>query len=111
MQRYFFHLVSNEDLLFDHEGHELQSLFFAHAYAVQLIFKSCAYLAPEDIEGWRINIADITGHVRLVVLFPKVIHNWLIQDRSWEQEGRESTSHGKLRRNGSIQSHNPGAGW
>ena len=36
MQRYFFHLVSKEDLLVDHEGHELQSLFFARAYAVRL---------------------------------------------------------------------------
>ena len=97
MQRYFFHLVSKEDLLVDHEGHELQSLFFARAYAVQLIFKSCAYLAPEDTEGWWINIADITGHVHLVVLFPKVSHNWRMQAQSCEQARRESTWKGSVR--------------
>ena len=94
MQRYFFHIVSKEDLLFDHEGYELQSLFCAHAHAVQLIFKSCSYLTSEDTEGWRINIADITGRVRLVVLFPKAFvgHNWRMQAGSCEQGRRENTA-------------------
>jgi prepilin-type processing-associated H-X9-DG protein len=71
MQRYFFHLVSRDHRVLDHLGREMESLCDAYEFALRLFRKSGAYLAPEDFEGWRINVAKVDGHVELVVLFPK----------------------------------------
>ena len=97
MQHYFFHMASKDHLLLDNLGRELHSLAAAHQYAVRLIFKSRAYMAPEDIEGWRINIADIASRVQLVVLFPRVYvsDNWRMLARSCAQERGDATPYSR----------------
>jgi Domain of unknown function (DUF6894) len=72
MQRYFFHLASKDQKFFDNKGRDMDSLYAAYQYALRLFQKSGAYFAPEEFEGWRMNIANEIGQVKLVVLFPKI---------------------------------------
>jgi hypothetical protein len=71
MPRYFFHMASDGRRLNDERGRTLDSLSDAHAHAVGLIYKICSHLGAEDNKGWRINIAEADGRVRLAVLFPQ----------------------------------------
>ena len=78
MQRYFFHMASKAQQLLDDKGREMDLLSAAYQYAISLIYKAGACLVPEDLEGWRINVTNITGRVELVDLFPRnyISHNW-----------------------------------
>jgi Domain of unknown function (DUF6894) len=71
MARYFFHMASDEHRLLDGAGREMSTLSAAYEYAIHLIDQAGAAFAPEDIEDWRINVANASGRIELVVLFPR----------------------------------------
>ncbi len=76
MQRYFFHMASTNDVVKDDKGRELESLRAAHGHALLLIRKAAKFLLPDDIKGWRLEVADSNGKIKLVVLVPGRFIQW-----------------------------------
>ena len=75
MQRYFFHMASKNQKITDEIGREMDLLRAAHKHAIGLIIKATTYLNLEDTKGWRYQIANSSGDVEMVVLFPvRFIH-------------------------------------
>jgi hypothetical protein len=70
MNRFFFHLASKDNTIFDDKGRELIDLAAAHRHAMLLIHKMVA-LDDVDWRGWRINVTDATQRSVLTVLFPQ----------------------------------------
>jgi hypothetical protein len=70
MNRFFFHLASKDNTIFDDKGRELIDLAAAHRHAMLLIHKMVA-LDDVDWRGWSINVADASQRSVLSVLFPQ----------------------------------------
>jgi Domain of unknown function (DUF6894) len=70
MDRFFFHLASKDDTIFDTNGREFSDLAAAHRHAMQLIHK-LVVLDDMDWRGWSINVADANNQSALSVLFPQ----------------------------------------
>jgi hypothetical protein len=71
MSRFFFHLASKDDRIFDTKGRELGDLAAAHRHAMLLIHKM-VLLDDMDWRGWSINVTDASNLSVLSVLFPQV---------------------------------------
>jgi len=76
MQRYFFHMASKYDVVQDDKGREMESLRAAHGHALLLIRKAAKFLTPDDLKGWRLEVADSNGKIKLVVLVPGRFIQW-----------------------------------
>jgi hypothetical protein len=70
MPRYFFHFVSKEDFIPDHDGMVLRDLKTAHLHAMRLVTATIPALGDEDLRTWKIEIADERQYTVLTVLFP-----------------------------------------
>jgi hypothetical protein len=70
MHRFFFHLASNDNTIFDDKGRELSDLAAAHRHAMLQIHKMVA-LDDMDWRGWSINVTDANHRSVLTVLFPQ----------------------------------------
>jgi hypothetical protein len=71
MKRFFFHLASKDDSIFDAEGREFSDLAAAHRHAMLLIHKMIL-LDDVDWRGWSINVTDANNRSALSVLFPQM---------------------------------------
>lgn len=69
MSRFFFHLASKENNIFDTNGREFSDLATAHRHAILLINKM-VLLGDVDWQGWSINVTDANHRSVLSVLFP-----------------------------------------
>lgn len=70
MNRFFFHLSSKDNNIFDTNGREFSDLATAHRHAIMLINKM-VNLGDVDWQGWSINVTDETHRSVLSVLFPR----------------------------------------
>ena len=70
MIRFFFHLASNEDTIWDTKGRELTDLASAHRHAMLLIHKM-VMLDEMEWRGWSIDVTDASHRSVLTVLFPQ----------------------------------------
>ena len=68
MSRFFFHIESRDDRIFDTNGRELGDLATAHRHAMRLIQKM-VLLDDLDWRGWSINVTDASNQSVLSVLF------------------------------------------
>jgi Domain of unknown function (DUF6894) len=71
MNRFFFHIESRDDCIFDTNGREFGDLATAHRHAMGLIQKMIL-LDDSDWRGWSINVTDASNQSVLSVLFPQV---------------------------------------
>jgi hypothetical protein len=71
MNRFFFHLASKDDRIFDTKGRQFSDLAAAHRHAMLLIHKM-VLLDDMDWRGWSINVADAGNRSVLSVLFPQI---------------------------------------
>jgi len=67
MPRYFFHLVSPDHALPDHEGVELDELSAAHGHALKLQRQIRVYVNDLTTE-WTVKVSDDTGATPLIIL-------------------------------------------
>ena len=67
MPRYFFHLVSPDHALPDHEGVELDELSAAHGHALKLQRQIRVYVNDLTTE-WTVKVSDDTGATQLIIL-------------------------------------------
>ncbi len=88
MPRYFFHMTSKHDVVKDDQGREMDSLRAAHGHALLVIRKAAKFLLPDDIKGWRLEVADSNGKSKLVVLIPRRFIQWSSTSRSRASEPR-----------------------
>jgi hypothetical protein len=72
MSLFYFHLVSDGELVRDHKGKEFSDLVEAYYYVRSLIHKAVMY--DIDWEGWSIRITDASDRSILSVLFPQTSH-------------------------------------
>ena len=72
MNRFFFHVASKNDCIFDTNGREFGDLATAHRHAIGLIQKMIV-LDDDDTDwrGWSINVTDASNRSVLSVLFPQ----------------------------------------
>jgi hypothetical protein len=70
MIRFFFHLASKDNTIWDEKGRDLTDLAAAHRHAMLLIHKFLA-LDDSDWDGWSIKVTDGTQRSVLSVLFPQ----------------------------------------
>jgi hypothetical protein len=73
MNRFFFHLASKDDRIFDAKGRQFSDLAAAHRHAMLLIHKM-VLLDDMDWRGWSINVTDAGHRSVLSVLFPQISH-------------------------------------
>jgi hypothetical protein len=71
MNRFFFHIASKDDSVFDTKGGEFSDLAAAHRHAMLLIHKM-VLLDDMDWQGWSINVTDANNRSVLSVLFPQI---------------------------------------
>jgi len=73
MNRFFFHVASKDDCIFDTNGREFSDLATAHRHAMVLIQKMLV-LDDDDTDwrGWSINVTDANNRSVLSVLFPQM---------------------------------------
>jgi hypothetical protein len=69
MNRFFFHLASKDNTIWDEKGRDFTDLAAAHRHAMLLIHKMVA-LDDVDWAGWSINVTDASYGSVLSVLFP-----------------------------------------
>jgi hypothetical protein len=70
MNRFFFHLASKENTIWDEKGRDLTDLAAAHRHAMLLIHKFVAF-DDSQWDGWSINVTDASQRSVLSVLFPQ----------------------------------------
>jgi hypothetical protein len=71
MNRFFFHIASKDDSIFDTKGHEFSDLAAVHRHAMLLIHK-IVLLDDMDWQGWSINVTNASNRSVLTVLFPQI---------------------------------------
>jgi hypothetical protein len=70
MQRFYFDVQSDEDLIDDPVGMQFCDLAAAHLHAVKIVDDCIKYVSSDPVwKGWRINVLDVDRRRRLVVLF------------------------------------------
>jgi hypothetical protein len=72
MSLFYFHLVSDEEFIPDHQGKEFSSLVEAYCHVRSLMNKAVMY--DVDWRGWSIKITDVNDRSILSVLFPQSSH-------------------------------------
>jgi hypothetical protein len=71
MSRFFFHIASKDERIFDTKGRELGDLAAAHRHAMLLIHKM-VLLHDMDWRGWSVNVTNASNRSVLSVLFSQV---------------------------------------
>jgi hypothetical protein len=72
MSLFYFHLVSDKEIIRDHQGKEFLNLVEAYYHVRSLIHKAVTY--DIDWRGWSIRITDASDRSILTVLFPQASH-------------------------------------
>jgi hypothetical protein len=70
MNRFYFHLASKDNTIFDDKGRDFSDLAAAHMHAMLMIHKMVA-LDDVDWRGWSIKVTDANHRSVLSVLFPQ----------------------------------------
>jgi hypothetical protein len=68
MNRFYFHLASKDNTIFDDKGRDFSDLAAAHMHAMLMIHKMVA-LDDVDWRGWSIKVTDASQRSVLSVLF------------------------------------------
>jgi hypothetical protein len=70
MQRFYFDVQSDDDLIDDDVGMQLRDLAAAHLHAVKIVDDCIKHVSSDPVwKGWRVNILDVDRRRCLVVLF------------------------------------------
>jgi hypothetical protein len=67
MPRYFFHLVSDQQVSLDNQGVQLKELSSAHEYGLKLQ-RQLREHSVEKSSSWIIKVADHSGETALIIL-------------------------------------------
>jgi Domain of unknown function (DUF6894) len=73
MNRFFFHLASKDNTIWDTKGKEFGDLATAHRHAMLLVHKM-TMLDDMDWQGWSIKVSDANYRSVLSVLFPQTAY-------------------------------------
>jgi hypothetical protein len=71
MQRYFFHLQSENVRVPDSKGKEFECVQDAHLHAQMIVRGALPYLDEEDAGHWSVHIEAPPCEPEVIVLFPR----------------------------------------
>jgi hypothetical protein len=69
MARFYFHVMTDDESIWDDEGGEFPDIGASHRHALRII-NECLPYVQDDRRRWWVEIADGTGRTLLTVLYP-----------------------------------------
>jgi uncharacterized protein DUF6894 len=69
MPHFYFHLISNETRITDHDGKTFATLNDAHEHGRRLIDQILLHVGYDDADEWKVIVANDEDDVQLIIPF------------------------------------------